>query len=94
MKLSELAPRQGKVEIEATIIEIHPPRTFNKMDKEGRVANAVIQDDSGTMVLTLWNEDIDNFHTGDKVKITNGYVSEWQGQLQLGAGKFGKLEKL
>ena len=29
-----------------------------------------------------------------KVKITNGYVSEFQGELQLTTGKFGKLEVL
>ncbi len=29
---------------------------------------------------------------GDKVHITNGYVSEFQGEKQLTTGKFGKLE--
>ena len=40
----------------------------------------------------MWNEDIDKVKSGDKVKLTNGYVSEWQGELQLTTGKFGKLE--
>lgn len=94
MKLSELQPKQGKVEIEVTIIEIQPPRSFSRMGSEGKVASATIQDDSGTMTLTLWNDDIEKFHAGDKIKISNGFVNEWQGQLQLGAGKFGKIEKL
>ncbi len=94
MKLAELQPRQGKVDIEVTIAAKQDPRPFNKMGNAGKVCNATISDDTGTMTLTLWNEDCEKFAVGDKVKITNGYVSEWQGEMQLGAGKFGKIEKI
>ena len=94
MKLSELQPRQGKVDIDVTISEIQPPRTFNKMGSEGKVANATVTDGSASVTLSLWNEDIEKFAVGDKIKITNGYVGEWQGQLQLSAGKYGKIEKI
>jgi hypothetical protein len=46
------------------------------------------------MKLTLWNEQIEQVKVGDKVKISNGYVNEFQGELQLTTGKFGKLEVL
>lgn len=94
MKISELQPRQGKVDIEVTITAKQEARTFNKMGQNGKVCNATISDGEGSMTLTLWNDDADNYQVGDKVKITNGYVSEWQGELQLGAGKYGKIEKL
>jgi len=29
-----------------------------------------------------------------KIKISNGYVKEWNGELQLSAGKYGRLEVL
>ncbi len=92
MKISELEPRQGKVDIEAEVVSIDEPRTFNKFGKEGRVANATIKDDSGEMKLTLWNDDIDKVKVGSKIKITNGYVNEFQGEKQLTAGKLGKIE--
>jgi len=50
-----------------------------------------VKDDSGEMDLTLWNESIDEISVGNKVKIENGYVSEFQGNPQLTAGKFGSL---
>jgi len=53
-----------------------------------------LQDDSGVITLTLWNEQADEFQVGDNVKVSNGYVNEWQGEKQLTAGKFGKLEKV
>ena len=42
--------------------------------------------------MSLWNEQIDQIKVGDKLFIKNGYVSEWQGEMQLGTGKFGSLE--
>jgi len=65
---------------------------FNSYGRQLRVATAKIQDDSGSIDLSLWNEDIDKVKVGDKVKITNGYVKDFQGALQLTAGKFGKIE--
>ena len=93
MKISELQPKQGNVDLDAEVVEVGEPRTFNKFGKEGKVANAKIKDDSGkTITLTLWNDDVDKVKPGSRVSIKNGYVSEWQGEMQLGAGKFGEVK--
>jgi len=94
MKISELTIRQGNVEVEGTIKEIGEVRSFDRFGRQIRVADAILEDDSGTIKLSLWNEDIDNFKTGDKVRIVNGCVNEFQGEKQLTSGKFGKLEKV
>ena len=94
MKISELQLRQGSVEVEGEIKEIGEVRTIDKFDRQIRVANAILADDSGEIKLVLWNEDIEKYKQGDKVKVTNGYVNEFQGEKQLTAGKFGKIEKL
>ena len=94
MAIKDLQPRQGKADIEAEVIDKEEPRTFNKFGKEGRVCNATIKDATGTIKLTLWNEQIDQVNVGDKIKISNGYVNEWQGEMQLTTGKFGKLDVL
>ncbi len=93
-KIKELTPKQSKVEIEAEVIELGPVREFNKFGKVGRVCNAKIKDDSGEITLTLWNDEIEKVKQDSKIKITNGYVSEWQGEKQITAGKFGSLEIL
>ena len=92
MKISELRAGQGSVNIEATVIEMGEPREFNKYGRVLKVANAMIKDDSGSIKLSLWNADIDRVKIGNTIKITNGYVSEFQGEKQLTTGKFGKLE--
>ena len=93
-KIKELQSGQCSVEVEAVIKEIEEPKSFNKYGRELRLRNAVIEDDSGFVKLTLWNEDVDKYAVGEKVKITNGYVNEFQGEKQLTSGKFGKIEKV
>ena len=92
MKISELAPGTGSVEVEGEIVEVETPREFNKNGKTLRVANATLRDDSGTIALVLWNDDIDKVQAGNKVKVTNGYVNVWKDTPQLTLGKFGKME--
>jgi replication factor A1 len=94
MPIKDLQPRQGNVELEAVVTDKKEAREFNKFGKSGRVCNATIKDSTGTVSLTLWNEQIDQVHIGDKIKITNGYVSEWQGEMQLSTGRLGKIEVL
>lgn len=94
MKIADLAIKQGNVEVEGVISDIGETRTFNKFGKELTVANAMLKDDSGSIKLTLWNDDVARFKEGDKIKIKNGFVGEFQGEKQLTSGKFGSIEKL
>jgi len=94
MQISELQPKQGKVDVIVEVVSKEEPRTFEKFGKSGRVCNAKVKDDSGEVKLTLWNDEIDKVNVGEKIQIKNGYVNEWQGELQLTAGKFGSIEKV
>ncbi len=92
MRISELKPKQGSVELTAEVVEVGEARTFNKFGKEGKVADAVIKDGSGQVRLSLWNEQADRVKAGDTITIKNGYVNEWQGELQLTTGRLGTIE--
>ncbi len=92
MQIKDLQPRQGKVELTATVAEKGEPRTVNSSNFSGTVANAKLKDETGTIKFSLWNDQVGQVNVGDTVKISNGYVSEYQGEMQLSTGKFGKLE--
>ena len=92
MKISDLKPKQGNVDIIVDVIDVESTREFQKFGKPGKVATAVAKDETGDIKLTLWNEDIEKVKAGDKVHLTNGYVNEWQGEMQLTTGRLGKLE--
>ena len=93
--INEIQPRQGKIDVEeASIVEKDIPREFEKFGNKGKVCTCTIKNESGEIKLTLWNEDCDKLDVGDKIKVTNGYCNEFQGEKQLTAGKFGKVEKI
>ena len=92
MAVKDLEARQGNVDLVLEIVEKSEPREFEKFGKTGRVCNCKGKDETGTITMPLWNADVDPVNVGNKVHITNGWVSEWQGELQLSTGKFGKLE--
>ncbi|MCP3682443.1 MAG: hypothetical protein GY861_07095 [bacterium] len=92
MKVSELKAKQGNVDIVLDIVELGEAREFSKFGKQGKVVTAVAKDDSGQIKLTLWNEQIEKVKAGDKIAIKNGYVNEWQGDLQITTGRMGTLE--
>jgi len=94
MNISELKVGTGSVTLEVEVVSIETPREINKYGRKLRVANVTIKDDSGSMTLVLWNEQIDKVKQGSKLKIENGYVGEWQSTPQLTLGKFGKMTVL
>ncbi|MGV8151725.1 MAG: OB-fold nucleic acid binding domain-containing protein, partial [Candidatus Nanoarchaeia archaeon] len=93
-KISGLTAKQGSVSVEGTIVEKGEEKTFNKFGKTLVLVDAILKDDSGTIKLTLWNDDTRKYKEGDKIKVTNGYVNEYQGEKSLTSGKFGKIEKV
>ena len=92
MQVKDLKPKQGNVDINLDVVDVGDTREFSKFGKPGKVANAVAKDETGDIKLTLWNDDIEKIKAGDKVHLINGYVNEWQGEMQLTTGRLGKIE--
>ena len=82
-----------RVEVEAQVTEKGDPREVMSRykDETYTVADAVVADESGSIKLTLWNEQIDQVKVNDKIKIENGYITSFRGEIQLNVGKYGKL---
>lgn len=96
MRVSELKPRTPFDELELTVTEKSEPRNFtSRFGTTGRVCDAKGVDEHGDkVVLTLWNEQIEKVKVDDKIRIIDGWASEWQGNLQVSSGRKGKIEIL
>ncbi|MEJ5327971.1 MAG: OB-fold nucleic acid binding domain-containing protein [Candidatus Bathyarchaeia archaeon] len=96
MKISELKNGMKRVNVEAKVVEKGIPRQVMSRykDETYTVADAVIADDTGSIKLTLWNEQIDQVNVNDTIRIENGYVTSFKGEIQLNVGKFGTLTVL
>ncbi|MFA5358162.1 MAG: hypothetical protein WC308_04590 [archaeon] len=82
-------------EITLEIVSKEEPRGFASAKGSGKVCNAAAKDEEGKEVsLTLWNEQCGQVNEGDKVKITNGWTSEFRGAIQVSTGRNGTIEKI
>ena len=95
MKISELKPGMRNVSVTAKIDSVGQPRTVNlKSGGTNNVADAIISDETGSIKLSLWGDDIDKVQPGDKVSIENGYINTFKGENSISVGKFGKMTKV
>jgi replication factor A1 len=62
-----------------------PPRraVMTRWGEQACVSNATIADETGSVRLSLWNNQITKFHVGDEVEIQNCYVTRFAGELQV-----------
>ncbi len=96
MKANELRPRSKVPSLDLRVVEKGEVRSITTREgTTGRVCDAKGEDDEGASVsLSLWNDEIDRVNLNDRIRIINGWVSEWRGNLQVSAGRYGKLEVL
>jgi len=90
MKVKELKDR-GKVE-EITLKVTSKEEAREVRGGSLRVCNMMGEDDTGKVVVTLWNDEIEKVKEGDTIKISNGWSQIYQEAMQISAGRFGKLE--
>lgn len=82
MKITEITPGMRKVNCIAKLINIFPVRTFNKNGKEGKVANMIVADETGSIKIVLWDTnhialiENANISIGDVIEIKNASMRE------------------
>jgi replication factor A1 len=82
-----------KIDVEGEITEISESRTVNlRMGGEARVADAVLNDETGSIKVSLWDDQIDMVKVGAKIKIENGYTNSFRGEIRVNVGRYGTLE--
>jgi replication factor A1 len=93
VNIKDLRNGMKRVTVEANVVEKGEPREVRSRykDETYMVADAVVADETGSIKLTLWNEQIEQVEVGNKVKIDNGYVTSFKGEIQLNVGKFGTM---
>ncbi|MGC8585991.1 MAG: OB-fold nucleic acid binding domain-containing protein [Candidatus Micrarchaeia archaeon] len=92
MKISDLKVGTSNVTIQGKVVNKEEPReVVTKYGKRLSVANITLQDETGSIAMSLWGNDIDMVNVGDVIEVSNGYVNEFRGTPQLSTGKFGKI---
>jgi len=55
---------------------------------------ALVADQTAAVNLQLWGAEVENFHAGDIIRLTNGYFTLHKQSLFLKAGRRGNLERV
>ncbi|MCI4329347.1 MAG: OB-fold nucleic acid binding domain-containing protein [Thermoplasmata archaeon] len=92
--ISSLRPSQSAT-IEATVTMLEAIREIDTRDgTKKKVRNGKVKDATGEIALVLWGSEVEMVVEGDKVRISDGWVKDYQGKPQISLGRSGKLEKL
>jgi ssDNA-binding replication factor A large subunit len=95
LEIRDLRDGMRRVDAEGEIMEISDPRTVNlRTGGEAKVADCTLKDSTGSIKLSLWDDQIDAVRQGAKVRVTNGYTNSFRGEVRLNVGRYGKLEVL
>lgn len=92
MNIDEIKRGMSGISIEGKIVDISEPRRVRTRYGPRSVADATLEDATGSIRLSLWEERIETVNTGDKVKIRGAYVTEFRNELQLNIPRSGKVE--
>ena len=93
MQIKDLKNGMKSISVEAKVVEKTAPRQVlsRYKDEMYNVATAILSDGTGSIKLTLWNDQINQVEVNDTVKIDKGYITSFKGEIQLNVGKYGTL---
>jgi replication factor A1 len=93
-KISELSPFDRRLSVKFVIVEKTESReiTSKKTNEVHTLADIKVGDETGTIILTLWDETIDKVSEGQTYVVNNVYVNVFQEHMRLALGKWGTLE--
>jgi len=93
MKISDIKPGMSNVNLKAKIVDLTEPReVMTKFGTSTTLTVATLEDDSGTIKLTLWGKDSDGIEQGSEVEIEGGFVKEFRDEMQLSVGRRGSIK--
>ncbi|MFX1513333.1 MAG: hypothetical protein ACFFCQ_12165, partial [Promethearchaeota archaeon] len=96
VKVNELTPQSRNLKLNVQVSEIGESRevTSRRTGETNHVADVVVADETGCVTLTLWNEAINDFHTGKEYELSNVYCGLFRGHLRLNLGRYGTYTEI
>ena len=94
-KVKELKPNFEDVNMIVKVVSVGSPIMIisRRSGKPHRIAEALVGDETGSVILTLRDEMIENFKTDDVLEIRGGYTTLYKGSLRLNVEKTGDIRK-
>jgi replication factor A1 len=92
LKIEDLRVGMKKINVTAEVLETSEPSKVHTQFRDNAiVSNAVVGDETGKILLCLWDEQVNSVHMGDCIEVKNAHVALFKGEKQLRLGKSGTI---
>jgi len=92
LKIEDMRVGMKKINVTAEVLEVSEPSKVHTQFRDNAiVSNAVIKDETGKILLCLWDQQVNMVHIGDCVEVKNAHVAMFKGEKQLRLGKNGTV---
>ena len=93
MQINELKAGMNDVKLKAKITELKEPREImTKFGTTTTLTEATLEDETGTVKLTLWGNQSEGLENEQEVEVIGGFTKEFREELQLGIGRKGSIK--
>jgi replication factor A1 len=94
VKVGELTPQSRAVNVLAKVVSKSEIRDIaaGRDGSAHKVCDALVGDETGSVYLTLWDDNITKIDEGATISVKNGYVNLFRGNIRLNIGRYGTLE--
>jgi single-stranded DNA-binding protein len=95
LKIENLRVGMKKVNVIAKVLETsEPSKVHTQFRDNALVSNAWIGDETGKIMLCLWDQQVNAVSLGDTIEVKNAHVAMFKAEKQLRLGKNGTITKL
>jgi len=91
VKIADIKQDMRNLTIVGQITQVGEVQTVTTKFGPARVAAATLKDQTGSIRLNLWRDQIDRVKVGDIVRLENAFVRVFNYQNELNIGKDGKI---
>jgi replication factor A1 len=98
VKIKDLRPGMEGVDLKVSILRLEEQREVTTHSGIQHVlVEGEVEDDSGTIRLTVWNESIEQLmkvNLGDRLELKNCFITSFKGVLSVNVGRDSKVMQL
>ncbi|MCX6694798.1 MAG: single-stranded DNA-binding protein [Candidatus Altiarchaeota archaeon] len=96
LKCKDLKPHTKKGAVEVQVLSREEAR--NVRARKDRISHAMsealVGDETGTILMTLWDDDVQRVDNGKTYFISNVYVTLFRGSIRLNIGKYADVKEI
>ena len=90
MKVDELTPRTGRVNMPVKVLSLEEPRA---MDNGTMICEGLVGDETGTVIMSFWNDECEVVSNGMTIDLKDARTNLVRGHMRISLGKKGSMKE-